>query len=157
MDSKELSQGVFDRLVQLPAVDRPEALELKDCPAGQHSGHGDASAAAAPGQIPTGENHKPNWKPLCTRLKQILPPTGAKVANCAKVVSARRIVRTPSQLAADLPSPPQRKNVMGSPQDARQRRRQRERRARKNIEWELKRARENDEAARPKAPPKTAT
>lgn len=46
---------------------------------------------------------------------------------------------------------------MGTPQDSRQRRRERLRRARKNVEWELNRARENDEAAKPKAPPKTAT
>jgi hypothetical protein len=46
---------------------------------------------------------------------------------------------------------------MGTPQDPRARRRQRKRRAKKNVEWELKRAREHDEAAKPKAPPKTAT
>jgi hypothetical protein len=46
---------------------------------------------------------------------------------------------------------------MGTPQDSRARRRQRQRRAKKNLEWELKRAEENAEAAKPKAPPKTAT
>ncbi|HVJ17109.1 MAG TPA: hypothetical protein VM686_16825 [Polyangiaceae bacterium] len=46
---------------------------------------------------------------------------------------------------------------MGSPQDPRARRRQKERRAKKNIEWEVKRARENAEAAKPKAPAKKAT
>lgn len=46
---------------------------------------------------------------------------------------------------------------MGSPQDPRARRRQRQRRAKKNLEWELKRAQENAEAAKPKAPAKTAT
>ena len=46
---------------------------------------------------------------------------------------------------------------MGSPQDPRTARRKRERRAKKNAEWELKRARENAEAAAPKAPAKTAT
>jgi len=46
---------------------------------------------------------------------------------------------------------------MGTPQDPRTRRRQRLRRAKKNLEWEQKRARENDEAAKPKAPAKTAT
>ncbi len=46
---------------------------------------------------------------------------------------------------------------MGSPQDARSRRRKRLRRAKKNVKWELDRARENDEAAKPKAKPKTAT
>ncbi|HEY2407514.1 MAG TPA: hypothetical protein VGI10_15995 [Polyangiaceae bacterium] len=46
---------------------------------------------------------------------------------------------------------------MGTPQDPRTRRRKRERRAKKNAEWELKRARENAEAAKPKASPKTAT
>jgi hypothetical protein len=47
--------------------------------------------------------------------------------------------------------------TMGSPQDPRTARRKRERRAKKNAEWELKRARENAEAAAPKAPAKTAT
>jgi hypothetical protein len=47
--------------------------------------------------------------------------------------------------------------TMGTPQDPRTRRRQRIRRAKKNMEWELKRAHENAEAAKPKAPPKTAT
>jgi hypothetical protein len=46
---------------------------------------------------------------------------------------------------------------MGSPQDPRARRRQRQRRAKKNLDWELRRDRENAEAAKPKAPPKTAT
>jgi hypothetical protein len=46
---------------------------------------------------------------------------------------------------------------MGSPQDPRTRRRKRQRRAKKNAEWELRRAAENAEAAKPKAPPKTAT
>jgi hypothetical protein len=46
---------------------------------------------------------------------------------------------------------------MGSPQDPRTARRKRERRAKKNAEWELKRASENAEAAAPKAPAKTAT
>ena len=46
---------------------------------------------------------------------------------------------------------------MGSPQDPRTARRKRERRAKKNAEWELNRARENAEAAKPKAPAKTAT
>jgi len=46
---------------------------------------------------------------------------------------------------------------MGTPQDPRTRRRQRLRRAKKNLEWEQKRARENAEAAKPKAPAKTAT
>jgi len=47
--------------------------------------------------------------------------------------------------------------TMGSPQDPRTSRRKRERRAKKNAEWELKRARENAEAAKPKTPAKTAT
>ncbi len=46
---------------------------------------------------------------------------------------------------------------MGTPQDPPARRRQKKRRAKKNMEWELKRAHENAEAAKPKAPPKTAT
>jgi hypothetical protein len=46
---------------------------------------------------------------------------------------------------------------MGSPQDPRTRRRERERRAKRNQEWELRRARENAEAARPKTPAKKAT
>jgi hypothetical protein len=46
---------------------------------------------------------------------------------------------------------------MGTPQDPRARRKQRKRRAKKNMEWELRRAKENAEAAKPKAPPKTAT
>ena len=46
---------------------------------------------------------------------------------------------------------------MGTPQDSRARRKQRKRRAKKNLEWELRRAQENAEAAQPKAPPKTAT
>jgi hypothetical protein len=46
---------------------------------------------------------------------------------------------------------------MGTPQDPRARRRQRIRRAKKNAEWEEKRARENAEAKKPKAPAKTAT
>lgn len=47
--------------------------------------------------------------------------------------------------------------AMGTPQDPAQRRRDRKRRAKKNLEWEEKRASENAEAAKPKAPPKTAT
>jgi len=47
--------------------------------------------------------------------------------------------------------------AMGTPQDPRARRRQRKRRAKKNVEWELKRAHENAEAAKPKTPAKTAT
>ncbi len=47
--------------------------------------------------------------------------------------------------------------TMGTPQDPRTRRRQRLRRARKNLEWEMKRAQENAEAKKPKAPAKTAT
>ena len=43
------------------------------------------------------------------------------------------------------------------PQDPRARRRQRIRRAKKNMEWEQKRALENAEAAKPKTPAKTAT
>jgi hypothetical protein len=46
---------------------------------------------------------------------------------------------------------------MGTPQDPRARHRQKKRRAKKNAEWELKRAAENAEAARPKAPPKKTT
>jgi hypothetical protein len=46
---------------------------------------------------------------------------------------------------------------MGSPQDPRARRRQRQRRAKKNVEWALKRDRENAEAAKPKTPAKKAT
>lgn len=46
---------------------------------------------------------------------------------------------------------------MGTPQDPRARHRQKARRAKKNLQWELKRAAENAEAKKPKAPPKTAT
>jgi hypothetical protein len=46
---------------------------------------------------------------------------------------------------------------MGTPQDPRARRRQKARRAKKNLKWELERAVENAEAKKPKAPPKTAT
>lgn len=46
---------------------------------------------------------------------------------------------------------------MGTPQDPRTRRRTRIRRAKKNLEWEQKRAQENAEAAKPKASAKTAT
>ena len=46
---------------------------------------------------------------------------------------------------------------MGTPQDPRTRRRTRIRRAKKNLEWEQKRARENAEAAKPKSSAKTAT
>ena len=46
---------------------------------------------------------------------------------------------------------------MGTPQDPPARRRQRLRRAKKNREWEQRRAQENAEAAKPKTPPKTAT
>ena len=46
---------------------------------------------------------------------------------------------------------------MGTPQDPRTRRKKRKRRAKKNLEWELKRAAENAEAGKPKAPPKRAT
>jgi hypothetical protein len=47
--------------------------------------------------------------------------------------------------------------AMGTPQDPRAHRRKRQRRAKKNLEWELTRARENAEADKPKAPPKKAT
>jgi hypothetical protein len=43
------------------------------------------------------------------------------------------------------------------PQDPRARRRQKQRRAKKNLEWEFRRAEENAEAAKPKAPAKKAT
>jgi hypothetical protein len=46
---------------------------------------------------------------------------------------------------------------MGTPQDPRARRKKRARRAQKNLEWELKRAAEHAEAAKPKTPAKTAT
>jgi hypothetical protein len=46
---------------------------------------------------------------------------------------------------------------MGSPQDPRTARRKRERAAKKNTLWDQKRAQENAEAAKPKAPPKKAT
>jgi hypothetical protein len=46
---------------------------------------------------------------------------------------------------------------MSTPQDPRTRRRKRARRAKKNAAWEQARAQENAEAAKPKAPPKTAT
>ena len=52
---------------------------------------------------------------------------------------------------------PQNKTNMGTPQDPRTRRRQRIRRAKKNLECEAARARENAEAAKPKAPAKKAT
>ena len=47
--------------------------------------------------------------------------------------------------------------IMGSPQDPRTARRKRERAAKKNALWDQKRAAENAEAAKPKAPPKKAT
>jgi hypothetical protein len=46
---------------------------------------------------------------------------------------------------------------MGTPQDPRTRRRQRTRRAKKNQLWEARRARENAEAAKPKASAKKTT
>jgi hypothetical protein len=46
---------------------------------------------------------------------------------------------------------------MGTPQDPRTRRRKRSRRAKKNLLWEARRARENAEAAKPKAPAKKTT
>lgn len=46
---------------------------------------------------------------------------------------------------------------MGTPQDPRTRRKQRTRRAKKNLLWDLKRAEENAVAQLPKEPPKTAT
>jgi len=46
---------------------------------------------------------------------------------------------------------------MGTPQDPRARRKKRARRAKKNLEWELKRAAEQAEDAKPKTPAKTAT
>jgi hypothetical protein len=46
---------------------------------------------------------------------------------------------------------------MGTPQDPRTRRRQRSRRAKKNLLWEARRARENAEAAKPKASAKKTT
>ena len=60
-------------------------------------------------------------------------------------------------LATGLDTSAKQPPTMGSPQDPRTARRKRERRAKKNAEWELKRARENAEAAAPKAPAKTAT
>lgn len=44
---------------------------------------------------------------------------------------------------------------MGTPQDPRTSRRKRLRRAKKNLEWEANREKENAEAAKPKASPKT--
>ena len=46
---------------------------------------------------------------------------------------------------------------MSAPQDPRARRRQKKRRARQNMQWELDRAAENAAADKPKAPPKKAT
>jgi hypothetical protein len=46
---------------------------------------------------------------------------------------------------------------MATPQDAPARRRERRRRARKNANWELARAKEAADAKLPKEPPKTAT
>jgi hypothetical protein len=46
---------------------------------------------------------------------------------------------------------------MGSPQDPRTSRRLRIRRAKKNLAWEARRARENAEAAKPKASAKKTT
>jgi hypothetical protein len=43
------------------------------------------------------------------------------------------------------------------PQDPRARKREKNRRAKKNARWDLKRATENAEAAKPKAPAKKAT
>jgi hypothetical protein len=43
---------------------------------------------------------------------------------------------------------------MSTPQDSRARRREKRRRARKNADWELQRAAENAEAAKPKTPAK---
>jgi hypothetical protein len=45
---------------------------------------------------------------------------------------------------------------MSSPQDPRARRRQKQRRAKKNMLWELDRAAEDAAADKPKAPPKKA-
>ncbi len=47
--------------------------------------------------------------------------------------------------------------IMGSPQDARTRRRKRLRRFKKNLRWLEERAKENAEADKPKAPAKTTT
>jgi hypothetical protein len=47
--------------------------------------------------------------------------------------------------------------AMATPQDPALRRRQRIRRAKKNREWEIKRAKENAEAAKPREPAKKAT
>jgi hypothetical protein len=46
---------------------------------------------------------------------------------------------------------------MGTPQDPRTRRRKSIRRAKKNLAWEARRAQENAEAAKPKAPAKKTT
>jgi hypothetical protein len=46
---------------------------------------------------------------------------------------------------------------MATPQDARARRRQKARRAKKNAEWLAKRAQENESQSAPRTPPKTAT
>jgi hypothetical protein len=46
---------------------------------------------------------------------------------------------------------------MGTPQDPRTRRRERLRRAKKNLQWEAARAVENAEAAKPKTPAKKTT
>jgi hypothetical protein len=46
---------------------------------------------------------------------------------------------------------------MSTPQDARARRREKRRRARKNDAWEVARAQENAEAAKPKTPAKKTT
>jgi hypothetical protein len=46
---------------------------------------------------------------------------------------------------------------MSTPQDSRARRRERKRRAKKNAQWEMKRAEEHAAAGQPKTPPKTAT
>lgn len=46
---------------------------------------------------------------------------------------------------------------MGTPQDPGARRRQRQRRAKKNAQWDYNRAKENAEAQKPKTPAKTAT
>ena len=75
--------------------------------------------------------------------------------RCARAGSQSRgldILSEPNRAGCAKP-----RAAMGTPQDARARKRQKVRRAKKNLEWQLKRAQENAEADKPKAPAKTAT
>ena len=113
----------------------------------------------APGHVteavPAFELERPgSGRPAAARMRKCGSALGNRGEFTKRIGSAGpRYELWATQRKTSARQPP----TMGSPQDPRTARRKRERRAKKNAEWELKRAQENAQAAAPKTPAKTAT